>query len=147
MAVMKEEQELIETQRVVTIKTSGVVLPLIVIAVFAVVQLFRHGASGNDYLLLLIGSVVSAAGVVGYMITFLAFKKGQKSYVAMLLTAAGFIPYLFGSYLVFYRGLWQLKELLNGFSLGVILSSLFFIVVGWYAVKQLQELSEFGKPR
>lgn len=145
MSVMEEKHISSTSQRNLSDLAGKVGAPLIIVTVIAAVQLFRFGADDKDNLFLFIGSLTSLLGVFSYVMALAITKKGQKSFIAVILTAAGFIPYLFGVYLVLYMGLWQLKDLLDGFSLGLILSSLFFIVVGWYIVKQLSVLTEYGK--
>jgi uncharacterized membrane protein YhdT len=120
-------------------------LALLPIIVFSVVQLFRYG-NVSDYLLLLIGSLLSIATMFGYGIAELVWGiKKKKSFIAMFLTFAGLTPWLFGSYLVFVRGFWSLSKLPDGFSVVIIAQFLIFSFLGYKVVKAIYLMSEIGQ--
>lgn len=112
---------------------------LLLVFLFGVVQLFRHG-NRADYLILVVGSVLSGLALFGY--GFLT-SKGPKSWARSLVAFGGLIPYLFGCYLVFYRGLWSLTALLNGFSWTLLVKPLGFVVLGYVVVVGIYRISEF----
>ena len=56
---------------------------------------------------------------------------------------AGGLPYLFGSYLVFYMGFWSLRGLFSDFSLMTILEAVVFIVLGYNIVSGIYRVTEF----
>jgi len=122
-------------------------LLLLLVLIYATIQLFR--SVGNDNLLLLVGSILSIVGFLTYPATTVVDKnsviKRRKGTLFMFLSFSGFIPWLFGSYLTLYKGFWSLKDLLNGFSLLVLLKSLSFIVVGYAIVSKLYKISKFGR--
>lgn len=121
------------------------IIALLPIFIFAIIQLVRFG-NQKDYVLLLVGSILSVAGIMGYIIAELRWSvKKQKSWIAMLLIFSGFIPYLFGSYLVFIRGFWSLRELAGGFSFLIIIEVLIFIILGYEVVSKLYKITEIGK--
>ena len=57
----------------------------------------------------------------------------------------GFIPYLFGCYLVFYEGLWRLGALLDGFSSVVVVVALLYIVTGYTVVLAIYRVNMLGR--
>ncbi len=121
--------------------TTRPLLALFAVFIFATVQLIKHGARG-DYLLLLVGSILSAAAMMAY--AFLMFAhKDRRSPLLMIVAFGGLIPYLLGSYLVFYRGLWRLKDLSAGFSIVLLLKAACFVSVGYTIVSGIYKVSEF----
>lgn len=121
------------------------VAALVPIFIYALVQLWRFG-NQSDYLLLLVGSILSAAAIIGYIITELTYGvKKQKSWIAMSLTFGGFIPWAFGSYLVFVDGFWSLRELADGFSIIIILKAMAFIFLGYIVVSKFYKITETGR--
>lgn len=118
---------------------------LIPVLIYSIVQLVRHG-NQSDYMLLLVGSLLSAAAVMGYIINELTNGvKGKKGFLAMFLAFAGLIPWAFGSYVVFVSGFWSLKELADGFSIIVILKALAAIFFGYMIVSNFYKITEIGK--
>jgi hypothetical protein len=119
---------------------------LIVILVFALVEFFRHGIFVRDYIFLFIGSLMSILCLILYG-SFLhglqtkTIKRGQKSWLNFFLVSTIWVPYLFTVYLVFYRGIWQLTNLLHGFSILIVISSAFFIFVGLKLINVLEPLT------
>lgn len=117
-----------------------------VVFVFALVQIIRVGIFANDYLLLLLGSLLSVVTMLGYTIAgYIYGATGRKSYLATLLAFGGFVPWLFGSYLVFYRGFWMLTDLLNGFDIILIAKSIIFIFLGYFIVSNFYKITELDK--
>ena len=55
------------------------------------------------------------------------------------------VPWSFSVYLFFYRGLWRLVGLFNGFSWSVTGEAFFFLVMGYLLIRVLYPLSEFGQ--
>lgn len=118
---------------------------LVPILIYSIIQLIRLGNQG-DYLLLLVGCLLSAAAVMGYIINELTNGvKGKKSFLAMILAFAGFIPWAFGSYVVFVSGFWSLKDLADGFSIIVILKALAAVFFGYMVVSNFYKITEIGK--
>lgn len=107
-----------------------VYLCLIVVFLFSIRELARHGPT-HDYPLLFLGPLFSGAGVY-----FLGRIRG-----------AGWVPFFFGAYLVFYRGLWRLTELSQGFSWVIMFKAGCFVVVGTLIAGGVYFLSDkFRKP-
>jgi len=118
---------------------------LVLVFIYSIVQLIRIGNQA-DYLLLLIGCILSAVAIMGYIINELTNGvKRKKSFLAMFLAFGGFIPWAFGSYVVFVSGFWSLKELSSGFSSIIILKALIFVFLGYVVVSNFHKITEIGR--
>lgn len=120
----------------ITIKA---ILFLIALLIAAVVQAARHGLTTHD-IILMVGSVLSGVAMFLYGIQVMA-PRGERRALWALFTLGGFIPYLFGCYLVFYEGFWRLRQLSQGISLWVILLALCFIIGGYLVVWAMYKLT------
>ena len=69
----------------------------------------------------------------------------QRSLAGFLIGLGGFVPNLFGCYLVFYEGFWRLRALLDGFVFSVLLVSVLYIVGGYAVVSAIYKASEFAR--
>src|SRR4030095_127055 len=97
----------------------------------------------HDYLFLLIGSLLSGVAMMGYMIFDFAYRaKGKKRFIAMFLGLGGLIPWAFASYIFFVRGLWSLTNLVDGFSIVVILKAIVYVILGYTIVSKLLKITE-----
>jgi len=121
------------------------ITPLIIVFIYSVVQLIRFGNQSN-YLLLLFGCILSTVIVIGYFINEItnAVKKG-KSFIAMFLALSGLIAWAFGCYLVFLCGFWSLKELVEGFSITLVIKSFLFIVLGYRFISNFSKITDIGR--
>jgi hypothetical protein len=108
--------------------------------VFALIQFLRFG-NVHDYLLLAVGSLLSGAAIFGYGFIPLLNRETKSSRLT-LLALAGFIPYAFGCYLVFYKGFWGLKNLFTKFTVGGLLACALFVVLGYWVVNGMYLLTE-----
>jgi hypothetical protein len=121
------------------------IFALFPIFIYGIIQLFRVGIL-IDYLILLIGCILSVAAIMGYIINELVNGiRKRKSHLAMILAFGGFIPWLFGSYLFLIKGFWPLRFLLKGFSITLILKSLAFIVLGFIIVSNFHKITKVGE--
>lgn len=121
-------------------------VPLLTIVGFAVVQGIRNGFMQRDYLVLVIGALVSMAAMVAYAIVGIRRLLGKpKAPWMFLASAGGLIPYLYCCYLVFYRGIWRLADLRFGFALTPVLSGIAFALLGYLALKHFYLLTELSK--
>jgi len=121
-------------------------VPLLCVIGFAVVQGFRFGFLQRDYVVLLIGALVSMAAMVAYALVGLQRLLGKPKALWMAVASAGgFIPYLYCCYLVFYRGVWRLASLRFGFALTPFLSAVAFAILGFVALKHFYLLTELSK--
>lgn len=129
------------------------------ILIYSIVQLVRLGNQG-DYLLLLIGSLASVVAIMGYIFMLedraaiaireqTSGKRGllrsEKGFTKMILAFGGFIPWAFGSYVVFVSGFWSLKNLADGFSTIVIIKATLSIVLGYAVVSSFSKITEVGR--
>lgn len=57
----------------------------------------------------------------------------------------GFAPFLFGCYLLMYRGVWNSRVLLSDFSLSVLVASVVFVYFGYRLVYWTWQLTEIGE--
>jgi hypothetical protein len=82
--------------------TTKALVFLIVLAAISIMQMLRLGVNGR-YLWLLAGSVLSIMVLIAYQRQVMR-ERGQprRSVVGAMTGFGGFIPYLFGCYLVFY---------------------------------------------
>ena len=113
----------------------------IAVALFAVVQLFRFGLR-YDHAWLLVAAIASGAVLFGY--PFLAFPKFHKrrGVLLMMLSFGAFIPYLFGCYLVFFRGFWGLRD---GLTLFTAFRTTAFVLLGHAVVSAIHKVTGFVK--
>ncbi len=129
-----------EVSRFIARMTTKAYFALVAVFIFASVKLILHG-NVADYLWLLIGSVLSAAAIFAYSLLAIASKR--KSFLLSGVAFAGFIPFLFGCYLVFYRGFWRLSNLFAEFSVWTIVAAVCFVLVGYAVVSGIHKVSEF----
>ena len=121
-------------------------MPLFVITVFAVVQSLRYGFRASDYLILIVGSILTTLLAFAYTLVSVMRANGSPKKTWMAFAAfGGFFPYVFFLYLFFYRGLWALSGLLNGFSVRPILKMIVFSILGYYALRQFYRITEIGR--
>lgn len=134
----------IAIQRTLSVFGGKVLVALGPVFIYAIIQLIRLGNIG-DYLFLLVGSFVSFAAMMGYIVTTLNYGlKKRKSYLVMFLTFCGYIPYLFGCYLVFIRGFWFLITTFHNFSIFALIEALIFIILGYFVVKGFYRITQIG---
>ena len=122
------------------------IVPALVVALVTVVQMLINGIT-NRYLFLLAGALLSGLASCGPVVVIaLEAKAGgpRKSILSVLLALGGFVPYLFGSYLCFYEGIWGLGRLLNHFSLVTLVGGIFYIFAGYMIVMAIYWISEFA---
>lgn len=120
-------------------------LVLVLVAAGGLVQLFRHSPE-ERYLLLFLGGSLSV--VATYRVSKAIFRcaaldrPNQSDRLAMLF---GFAPYLFGSYLTLYEGLWRLTEIRDGFTLATPVMALAFAVMGYCVVSGVHRATEIAR--
>jgi membrane-bound ClpP family serine protease len=112
------------------------------IAVGSTVQGIRGGMTTN-LVILLFGAILSAAGIFIFILAILLYGIPKKRSIAATLSALiGFAPWMFGSYLVFYKGFWSLNYLFSDFHLWGLAQSLMFIFVGFVIVQRFYRITE-----
>jgi hypothetical protein len=120
-------------------------LSLAVLLLFGMYLLFTEGFSVR-FFLISGGAILSAIGIFSYGLVIAQVGRGRKKgFDLTFLTLLGFIPYLFGCYLVFYEGFWRMFLLRNGFSFSVLFTSVIFVVVGYFVVLGIYRVTELGR--
>jgi hypothetical protein len=121
-------------------------LCMLVVFAFALVQACRFGFRQQDYRLLAFGSVVSFVCGFAYGAVGTARANAREEHIWMFVAIlSGLIPYFFTLYLIGYRGLWRLVHVFQVFSVWSLLSSMAFVVVGWLAIRYLQNITDFTR--
>ncbi|MGQ9696357.1 MAG: hypothetical protein ACUVWV_16630 [Thermodesulfobacteriota bacterium] len=126
--------------------TKGIVLAAVV-TIIAVVQILINGIT-NRHLFLLAGALLSGLALFGFVAVIVRDAEAggpRKSVLSMLLGLGGFVPYLFGAYLCFYEGIWELVRLFNHFSVVALVAAVFYIFAGYMIVLAIYRVSEFGR--
>jgi hypothetical protein len=95
---------------------------------------------------MVVGSVLSVVGLLAYIFaSYTHGATGKKSYLGMLMALSGFMPFLFGCYLIAYQGFWGYKELSHGFSVWLIIKAVVAILLGYKIVYELDKLTQLAK--
>ena len=132
-----------------TARTLGpAIVAVAVILVLAIVQSVKFGFRAPDYIVLIIGSVVSMVVMFGYGLTSIMRAYGSPMKPWMGLAAiGGMLPNLFFLYVFIYRGIWYLAVpiLINGFSYIPILHELVFCTLSLYSLRQFLKITEMGR--
>lgn len=126
--------------------SKGVIFAVL-IAIVQITNLFLHGIK-NHLLLMLAAAVFSA--VILLMFGSLAMKEAEAGTIerklsSSLIAAGAFFPYVFGTYLCVYEGLWKLLGLFGQFSFGSAFSAFFYLIAGFKIVSCVYSISEFNR--
>lgn len=133
-------------QRQFVDKITQLTLPALAVLVYSVIELIVQGGQHNHYLFMIVGSFMSVLGAFAYVFASATYgTTGKKSFLAMLCAFAGFLPYLFGCYLVFYQGFWGFRELSVGFSVWLIIKAIAAIILGFIIVNSTYQITELDK--
>jgi CheY-like chemotaxis protein len=108
---------------------------------FAIGRIIKFG-NVHDYLILAVGSCLSGMIIFAYGLLVLGDRE-KKSWPRALLAFSGPIPYVFGCYLVFYKGFWESKGLFTGFSARSLVARLAFVILGYQVVNGFYRVTEF----
>lgn len=126
--------------------TKGIVFAVIV-AVIALIQMFMNGIT-NHQLIMLAGAVLSGVCIFGLVAQIVRDAQAggrQPSFLSTVLVLGGFVPYLFGSYLCFYEGIWKLVHTFEQFSLERLIAAAFYTIAGYLIVLSVYKVSEFQR--
>jgi hypothetical protein len=125
--------------------TGKAIASCFVIVVVSLLQLIHIGYA-DKYIFIMVGAIVSPVAMLMYLMQVVKHSgMGKRGFIPMLIAVSGFIPYLFGCYLVFYEGIWNLKSIFNGFSFTVILRSAYYVFFGYAVLMGIYKVSELGK--
>ena len=114
--------------------------PCFMAFIYSIYRLFRTGFVDSQGFLILIASIFAFFGTAVYF-SHVGYR-GGKSWMAMTSALSGFLPYILGCYLVFYKGFWSFTYLGHGFSWRGLLGPILWILVGYRIVKYIHLLSE-----
>ena len=115
------------------------------VAVVQIINLFLHGIT-NHHLLMLVAAMFSVVILLKY--ASLAIKEAEtgiaeRKFSSLLIGVGAFFPYLFGTYLCAYEGIWKLLSLFGQFSFGGVFSAFFYLIAGFKIVSCVYVISEF----
>jgi hypothetical protein len=138
-----------------TAKTLGpAIVAVTVILVLAIVQNVRFGFRAADYIVLIIGSVVSMVVMLSYGLTSImrAYGSPMKPWMG-LATIGGMLPNFFFMYVLIYRGIWFIAvPIINGYSYIIsgsyytpIFQELMFCTLSLYSLRQFLKITEMGR--
>ena len=125
----------------------GGVLASLVVAAIGLVQGIRHGFN-YDYTIFFAGGILAILALAAlplHSVAVAAGKSRNPSLAGMLVSFGGFLPYVFGLYLILYESLWRLSQLRDGFSVQVILASLLYGLLGIIVLKSVDRASSFAR--
>jgi len=114
-----------------------------VIALWSLFQLISRGIHSRA-VLLFAGSVLSLVSLFAFpvLVSRRAVTDRQRLVVGVQAMTAGFFPYLFGSYLTLYEGLWRGFGLIRGeFTVGRLVVTLISVVAGFWIVRSTHRIS------
>jgi len=141
-------------QRETAMTLGPAIVAVAVILVLAIVQSVKFGFRAPDYIVLIIGSVVSMVVMFGYGLTSIMRAYGSPMKPWMGLAAiGGMLPKFFFMYVLIYRGLWCLAvPIINGFSYIIngiyytpIFQELMFCTLSLYSLRQFLKITEMGR--
>lgn len=133
-----------EFQQLITRLLSMPIAMHFLLFLWAGIQAIRGG--GTSYLILLLADLISAVTLFAFAMLILlkAGVKAERSWVLWIISLGGYVPYFFGCYLVFYKGLWRLRTLLQGFSIMIILKAVVYLIIGYVIVDGIYKISALG---
>jgi hypothetical protein len=130
------------------------IVAVAVILVLTIVQSVRFVFRATDYIVLIIGSVVSMVVMLGYGLTSImrAYGSPMKPWMG-LATIGGMLPNFFFMYVLIYRGIWCLAvPIISGYSYIIsgsyynpIFQELMFCTLSLYSLRQFLKITEIGR--
>jgi hypothetical protein len=136
-------------QRFLVEEMGSLSLPCILVLSYAVIRMFIIGANA-DLLIFIVGPIISLAAAFAVSIYLIkSLQRGERLgfssfhhlwFLSMVITIVSFIPYLFGLYLILFKGFCLFAI---DFSLLRLLKSLIFILLGHWIVKKTRMIQEF----
>ena len=136
-------------QRFLVEEIGALSIPCILVLSYAVIRMLMIGAN-TDLSILVVGPIISL--VVAFVVSIYLIKSLQcgemlefSSFhhfwlLSIVMTIVSFIPYLFGLYMILYKGFYLLAI---NFSLLRLLKSLIFVLLGHWIVKKTRMIQEF----
>lgn len=118
---------------------------MLILLVGSVVIIIRNGISIRSSLFF-VGPILSAAGLIAFnrfVIEFAATGVSKRGWIPWLNTMGAWLPYIYGCYLFFYEGLWQIFVLFRSFSIIHLFLAMFCMAVGFILVNAIHRVTEF----
>jgi len=134
-----------EVQAILSELGGKIGFPCFMAFIYGLIRVIRFHLSEWQGLTILIGATLSLMGTIAHSISIIKFKKDEKSWLGVFLSLSGFFPYLFGCFLVFYKGFWSFKYLLISFSFWKLISPAIWILLGYRIVSQFHLMTELGR--
>ncbi len=128
-------------QRLAAARIGRALPPLVLLAVYGLVQSIRLGFTSSDHLVVLLGALASAGSMVVYGAEAVKRVMETRNPLAGLSYLGSFVPYLFGGYLVVTRGL-QLVRTPGQLDTGGRLVAVALMLVGVLCIRAQWKLTE-----
>ena len=114
-----------------------------VVFALGLVKAIQEGLLVEDYLVLMILSIISLVAVWMYNFVGVMIAAGtpRRRWLAVP-TLAIMLPYLLGFYVAVWRGLWHLFKTTREFSWQAFVPAIFCLIVGFFLLTQLRKLVE-----
>lgn len=114
--------------------------PLVALGITGLIEGLRGRLLAHEVMVLLLGSVLTAAAMLGYgqLAVHKAFGRPKRAWMRVASTS-GLLPYVFGVYVVVGFGLMPLR---GGFGLGRVIATLFFVGTGAWCLRSQWRLTD-----
>ena len=136
-------------QRFLVEEMGSLSLPCILLFAYAVIRMFMIGAN-TDLLILVVAPAISLVSIFVVSIYLIkSLQRGERLgfssfrghwLLSMTMSLLSFIPYLFGLFLIFFKGFYLLA---TDFSLLRLFMSVIFILLGHWIVRKTRMIQEF----
>ena len=123
-------------------KVSGCILFCLVSVVSSICSMFRSGGIVNGPILLTISLLSTVALLAFYCVVpgYHIRGRGRRQLAPLLATIAIYVPVGWALLLFFYKGIWSLWLLTNGFRFRSMVLALFWLAVGYRTSRWLSEM-------
>lgn len=129
-------------ERRLTLSAAQATSMCVLIAAFAAVQGLRFGFQARDYLELLGVALVSIALIFGGLLALAPTEEQRRSWLGAAAIFALLVPFGLACYVAFYRGLWGLMDLRDGWSWLPLLRAPLCFGVGLRLTKALGSMTQ-----
>lgn len=121
-------------------------LPCFIALVYGIVRSVKLHSCDWQGLIIIIGAIMSFIGCITYGITVQEYEKyNKRNWRSFIFSLLGFIPYLLGCFLIFYKGFWAFGYLFNSFSSWGLIAPIIWILLGYRIISQLYLMTELGR--
>ena len=120
-------------------------LPCLIALAYGLLRLYFFPSGGKLGLAMTVGAVLSLLSVLLYSAGIYVLKvKHNKKWPVALFNLSGFAPYLFGIFLVFYKGVLACKYLAGSFSFWILSDIFIWILLGFRILAQFYAMIKLG---